>query len=396
MAMFDNLSTLHARLPGGVGDFGDMPTSSQAMILKNTHLDERFAIYRKLSVSDRACPVSSVDLNDLFNESCRVVGEKFLKCYLTGSKERVREKLEKVLKDKGLKPHFQYNPASGNFSGKFDFAERSDTDQPTRPKTSIPKANSLREDQCIDARSKSATVAKSYDERRRRLGIYTELPENIQSLGFRRPSKKSVRKQVKSAPIVSEQCKIHFVQEPEITQSDPDIQIVIKNKEKGVTTDSPAKNSELESGEEEAPAQYEDLCLPAVYLRKKPAEKQPLAVCFSLKDNENMTHKELKNHIEAEMGVKVMRLQYEPLSVRSGDPSVNGRWLATMRNLFEVDTLLRKGFYMNGNHMIVKRWDDICEKECRNYRYMQDINNERERLNLPSSKSSRKFFKGCS
>ncbi|XP_062566945.1 uncharacterized protein LOC134229249, partial [Saccostrea cucullata] len=352
--------------------------------------------YRKLSVSDRACPVSSVDLNDLFNESCRVVGEKFLKCYLTGSKERVREKLEKVLKDKGLKPHFQYNPASGNFSWKFDFAERPDTDQPTRPKTSIPKAHSPREDQGMDTRSKSATVAKSFDVGRRRLGIYTELPENIQSLGFRRPSKKSVRKQVKSAPIVSEQCKIHFVQEPEITQSDPNIQIVITNKEKDVTTEPPEKNSEIESGEEEAPAQYEDLCLPSVYLRKKPAEKQPLTVCFSLKDNENLTHKELKNHIEAEMGVKVMRLQYEPLSVRSGDPSVNGRWLATMRNLFEVDTLLRKGFYMNGNHMIVKRWDEICEKEYRNYRYMQDINNERERLNLPSSKSSRKFFKGCS
>lgn len=145
--------------------------------------------------------------------------------------------------------------------------------------------------------------------------------------------------------------------------------------------------------EDDACAQYEDLCLPAVSLRKEPAEKRPLTVCFSLRDNESVTHKELKDHIEAGLGVKIMRLQYEPLSIRSGDPSVNGRWLATLRNLFEVDTMLRKGFYMNGDHMIVKRWNDVAEREYRNYMYNKDVANERERWNLPASKSSKKFHK---
>ena len=88
-----------------------------------------------------------------------------------------------------------------------------------------------------------------------------------------------------------------------------------------------------------------------------------------------------------------MRLQYEPLSVRSGDPSVNGRWLATLRNLFDVDTILRKGFYMNGDHMIVKRWDDIVEREYRNYMYLKDVTYEREKWNLPANKHSKKFHK---
>ena len=88
-----------------------------------------------------------------------------------------------------------------------------------------------------------------------------------------------------------------------------------------------------------------------------------------------------------------MRLQYEPLSVRSGDPSVNGRWLATLRNLFDVDTILRKGFYMNGDHMIVKRWDDIVKREYRNYMYLKDVTYEREKWNLPATKNSKKFHK---
>lgn len=147
--------------------------------------------------------------------------------------------------------------------------------------------------------------------------------------------------------------------------------------------------------EDDACAQYEDLCLPAVSLRKEPAEKRPLTVCFSLRDNESVTHKELKDHVEAGLGVKIMRLQYEPLSIRSGDPSVNGRWLATLRNLFEVDTMLRQGFYMNGDHMIVKRWNDVAEREYRNYMYYKDVANERElggiypHPNLPKSFTNR-------
>jgi hypothetical protein len=122
-------------------------------------------------------------------------------------------------------------------------------------------------------------------------------------------------------------------------------------------------------------------------MRKEAAVKDPLTVCFSLRDNEGTTHRLLKNLIESQGEVTITQLTYEPLSVRSGDPSINGRWLASMKSMFDVDLLLRKGFYLDDDHVIVKAWNEIADKEFTKYKFMHGMACERDKLNLPTSKS---------
>ena len=220
-------STLRAGLPCNRGDHGnkhieiEMPTSSQAMILKHRHLDEYFTDTQKMTKSEPPCPVSSVDLNELFRLSCRAVGEEFLKRYINSSKAEVREKLKKALESRKLKADLHVIPVSvGKLSMREESLERNA--HRMRPKTSVPTAHSLREEHS-DVRSKSATVTKVGHKR---LGVYNGLPEEILSLGFRRPSKSSVvRRQAKSAPVVAktEACNMHSSEQPESeTKSDVD------------------------------------------------------------------------------------------------------------------------------------------------------------------------------
>lgn len=136
MTTYHDISTIRAGLHCDI----EMPTSSQAMILKSRHLDKKFTDFRKLCESERASPVSSVDLNDLFKESCRAVGEEFLKCYLKGSKEKVRAKLIKLLENEKLISKLQEAATtSGNHSGRAGSDEQ--VAHRVRPKTSVPAAH---------------------------------------------------------------------------------------------------------------------------------------------------------------------------------------------------------------------------------------------------------------
>lgn len=225
MTTYHDISTIRAGLHCDI----EMPTSSQAMILKSRHLDEKFTDFRKLCESERASPVSSVDLNDLFKESCRAVGEEFLKCYLKGSKEKVRAKLIKLLENKKLISKLQEAATtSGNHSGRAGSDEHR-----VRPKTSVPAAHRSPREERIEARSKSATGAKV--DGHIPLGVHTGLPENIVSLGFRRPAKKSIRRGAKSAPAVTEAeaCQMHKNEEiKKDVKPNHDIHVIIARTKK--------------------------------------------------------------------------------------------------------------------------------------------------------------------
>lgn len=228
MTTYHDISTIRAGLHCDI----EMPTSSQAMILKSRHLDEKFTDFRKLCESERASPVSSVDLNYLFKESCRAVGEEFLKCYLKGSKEKVRAKLIKLLENKKLISKLQEAATtSGNHSGRAGSDEQ--VAHRVRPKTSVPAAHRSPREERIEARSKSATGAKV--DGHIPLGVHTGLPENIVSLGFRRPAKKSIRRGAKSAPAVTEAeaCQMHKNEEiKKDVKPNHDIHVIIARTKK--------------------------------------------------------------------------------------------------------------------------------------------------------------------
>lgn len=125
-------------------------------------------------------------------------------------------------------------------------------------------------------------------------------------------------------------------------------------------------------------------------MRKDVPDSDPLKCCFSLRDNEKLDHKELKDFVKEQVGVDVTGLQYDPLSIRSGDPNIRNRWLATVSNFQDFDGILEKGLYINGEHIIFKSYDDVMEREYNKYMYLKQICDETKRLAKSAKKKSGK------
>jgi hypothetical protein len=124
-----------------------------------------------------------------------------------GFKEENRKGMEKVFQEKGLHPQLLYNPVSGSFAYRFKCSEESI--RMVRPKSRADLEKHK------DTRSKSADFTKGNKDGPKRLSVPLTLPKNILSLGFRRPSKKSTRRETKSAYRVSDKQRRHYVPEQE-------------------------------------------------------------------------------------------------------------------------------------------------------------------------------------
>ncbi|KAK3097151.1 hypothetical protein FSP39_006831 [Pinctada imbricata] len=376
-----------------------MPTSSQAMILKNRDIDE--ALWRKPSSRTvNPCHVNSVDINELFEQPFRDLSSVVFQRNLRHGSKYLKERLlSKVVKVNGYQTILSYDAENDSVSWKFIpektvpknvqqerilFDKKHSTDGIIRPKTGITRQTDKGN---LPNRPKS-TAHIELLERETKNPSRQELPEDIVSLGFRDPQKKISRSAARgtSAPVINRQ-----IHEQTDTETSSWIHIPSRAEDQYIKSTNLHKQSserieyssdDLSQYEGE---KYEDLCLPSSYQMKKLPKKRPLAVCFSLRNNEDFDHLELKNILSESTGLGIEDLQYEPLSIRTCDPSVNGRWLATMSSKYDVDEILRNGFYMGKDHVIVKRLDDLNERGYRNYNYMVALKEERNRLRLTKS-----------
>lgn len=137
-----------------------MPTSSQALLLMNTgssnpNLDKLQVVTKKSSIlacSQREltpCPVSHVDINELWKSAGLDRGEHLIVEDLTKLNERDASTIQSELDIKGYHTVLSYNKSSGTFAWKFNDSEPKDETEaaddsgfapPTpkiRPKTSV-------------------------------------------------------------------------------------------------------------------------------------------------------------------------------------------------------------------------------------------------------------------
>lgn len=132
---------------------------------------------------------------------------------------------------------------------------------------------------------------------------------------------------------------------------------------------------------------YEERCYPATFQRKILPRKHPLTLCFSLPKNEKYTHEEVKNMLEEEFGCKLKTLQFDPLSVRSGDTIVRNRWIVVVESQNEVDRMVNTGFRLDDVLIVVKTLDEVLLREYNAYLYLAKVAENKKKYNLSHKKS---------
>jgi len=114
-------------------------------------------------------------------------------------------------------------------------------------------------------------------------------------------------------------------------------------------------------------------------MRERLPGKRPFDVCFSLKDNERRSHRELKHLIQQQTGVHLTRMTYEPLTVPSGGAASRNRWQVTTGSVKDIETLLLKGLQVDDNQIVVMAADEIMEREFNTFWNIEEVHNERRK-----------------
>ena len=198
-----------------------MPTSSQAMIIKNRDLDE--TLWRRTSSRTiNPCPVKNVDINNLFESPFKDFGAQILDRYLGQGNRFLKEKLSKVIKIRGFRTVLSYDVENKSFGWKFVPADAQKTEEtknpgiPARPKTGIARNTDIEKSTLRDRAKSAATMsAVANDEKEDKKDSEIDLPEDIISLGFRSPNRKFSRvlsisnARVASAPALSRRQPSH-------------------------------------------------------------------------------------------------------------------------------------------------------------------------------------------
>ena len=115
-------------------------------------------------------------------------------------------------------------------------------------------------------------------------------------------------------------------------------------------------------------------------MRKEIPPKDPTAVCICLRDNA-ISHEELKSKLERETGVKVVSLQFDPVSVHCSEPGVKSQWIVRFPNKVICEYLTKCGISIDGAHYCVRSFDDVMRKENNAYKLylaFSDMKNERK------------------
>ena len=134
-------------------------------------------------------------------------------------------------------------------------------------------------------------------------------------------------------------------------------------------------------------SKYEDRCYPAFHICKTLPKKRPLTVCFSLPENEKYSHAEVKQMLVEAFNCDIVQLQFDPLSVRAGDPVVRNRWLVDVSSRAEVDNMVRSGFKLDDVQIVIKTFDEIAFREHSTYVYREKIRQQNMNVNLTMKKT---------
>ncbi|XP_071137586.1 uncharacterized protein [Mytilus edulis] len=384
-----------------------MPTSSQAMILRN--IESKYHIplssYRAGSAScfTKPAEVNNVDINELFDKACASDDVKYLEAFMHGNENEIRTKMSKILKLKGFKSVLSYNPLIDSFQWKF-YKETADR---VRPKTGCLVRRS-EDDNGELYRPKSAAVVMhgkqvSFTDDVKAASEY-KLPENIRSLGFRDPFREKEARAKPSATLFKKNVsEIEDKSETLVTSTNIEDSEVVENNEPDIDLLKRSTGANLDVEDSSAlpktwdTSKYEDRCYPATHTLKIPPEKRPLVVCFSLPENEKYSHKEVKDMLVNEFNCDITKLQFDPLSVRAGDTVVRNRWLVEVSSKLEADHMVRAGFRLDDVQIVIKFLDEITSREHQTYLYLEKIRSEKRDLKLPFSmkkaKSAPKIMK---
>ncbi|KAL5022403.1 hypothetical protein ScPMuIL_001558 [Solemya velum] len=105
-----------------------------------------------------------------------------------------------------------------------------------------------------------------------------------------------------------------------------------------------------------------------------------LAVCFNIdgSDSHSLSHRDVKDIIEEQTGVKVKYMQYDPVGMRLPDSLTRARWVTTLFNAEDQEFLASRGLTWNDTYIVIHKYDDTF---LHNDRVSRDIHKEVKWLN---------------
>ncbi|XP_060069645.1 uncharacterized protein LOC132549707 [Ylistrum balloti] len=404
-----------------------MPTSSQALLLMHTGrndltLDKPEVVPKKTrigSCSQREltpCPVSHVDINELWKSSIVDNGEQLIVEDLTNLEdEKESSTVSSEFNIKGYKTILSYNKSSGSFAWKFNQSDQADSndtrEQETtvlpepakvRPKTGVGTDRTRNRTHEATSRPKTADVSGS-----RRQSVTFAKPlyyscsnkgDKLVCFGLRVPGQKETEKTESKSILKS---SFHPNQGSELnleTGGDGEIRIKMKGlKRNAVTTkssgsnvssktdkamisqmwkeqqqkDSVAKKCKNEKNENESYAvSFANRVHPSIYMRKDPPNAGSFDVCFSLRHNDAVSHDHLRNIIHQQTGVVPVQMRYEVLSIRVGDYGIRNRWIVKTGSQEDRDQLIESGLFIDNDNIVVMSLEEIMQREFRTYKFL--------------------------
>ncbi|VDI29811.1 Hypothetical predicted protein [Mytilus galloprovincialis] len=117
---------------------------------------------------------------------------------------------------------------------------------------------------------------------------------------------------------------------------------------------------------------YDKRLFPSMHMRNSLPAPSPNSVCFSLRSNEEYTHKEIIDLVKNKTGFKPHTIQYDPVDVRAGNSEVPSRWVVEFGSAAETKSFLQNGLEICGEKVIVKLLDDVHKMEYTAYKLKQE------------------------
>ncbi|XP_033740483.1 uncharacterized protein LOC117327542 [Pecten maximus] len=410
-----------------------MPTSSQALLLMHTgrsnlNLDRIPLVSKKSSIGScsqrelKPCPVSHVDINELWKSSLVDSGEQLIVEDLTNlDKEQDSSVVSSEFNIKGYKTILSYNKSSESFSWKFnqpdqkESAETRESDTAilpnppkTRPKTGVGTGRTRNRKQEDRSRPKTADVGS--ESKRQSVSFAKPLyypcsnkGDKLLCLGLRMPVTKGTHGESTNCKSIlkstaSDQgtgTNKSWVSSRSL-ESGGDGAISVKMKGRrgnSAKTSSmlkqlwiehekqkqkvPEEKCDDEKNENDAySTSFANRVHPSIYMRKNPPDAGPFDVCFSLRHNDAVSHDELRNNIRKQTGVVPVGIRYEALSIRVGDYGIRNRWIVRTGSREDFNQLITTGLFIENDNIVVVPLEEVMEREFRTYRFLTETKAE--------------------
>ena len=161
---------------------------------------------------------------------------------------------------------------------------------------------------------------------------------------------------------------------------------------------SPIASEEDEDDDKESASLDEDVdadgfyrILPSVCMRKEMPPPRPRAAIFCFRDNEERSHKEVKDLILEQTGLTITGLQFDPVNLRATKPGIRSRWIADFSSVTDAEMFIRIGLKTGKDKMIIYKFDDIARREFSTFKYYKTIQDAKK--TLKGSKSEKRTDK---